>query len=221
MKMTRADISTRVALAQCCLADLATEVLEAERLGDESKVTCKSHKAYLLKATIDQLKCWRPSIPGGSVWRESFNGTTVAGPTASIAIEFMGYTLLPARGLPDAEAEQGSGEAIASYSSQDWGILRAIAVYETGATFGVIYVEYDPNVITPTSTPITITVVGGGSITSAGDGEVVSSFPFYPGISNADAERLFGVIDSICDCPCTKKGSDITDDTLPKYVRTE
>ena len=216
MKLTRENIRTRVALAQCCLADLAIEVLEAERLGDESRVKCKAKKAYLLKAAIDQLKCWRPSIPGGAVWSESFSSNAGGGPTASLSVEFMGYTVLPPTGISGAKVRDATVDIINSYSSQDWTVLRCAIDEDLRA-----HVQYNPAVVDISTSPISVTGANGIIVTSNGDGSLGGEFPASDRLSNASAEKLFGLIDSVCDCPCTKKGSEITDDTLPKYVRTE
>jgi hypothetical protein len=216
MVLTRTNIHNRLVLANCCMADLVTDYLEAERMGDESRMACKLKDGYLLASTIAQLKCWRPSIPGGAVWAETFTGSLTPAVNASIEMSFMGYTILPEYGFPTLALKAGIVDAVAAYGSQDWTILRAWV--DASGAFGTVYVEYDPEIITPSATPIEFTLVG-GSVTTSGNGAIVTNSPWVDLTSTTTAEKLFGILDSICDCPCNKPGSEITDDTLPKYTR--
>ena len=217
MNLTQTEIHTRLVLANCCLADLVTDYLEAERMGDESRMKCKMKDGFLLASTIDRLKCFRPAIPGGKIWKETTSGTLTPGPDASIEVDFMGYTILPVYGFPTTEKKEGVVDAINAYYSQDWTILRGWSTVINGVS--IVYVEYDPNVITPSAAPLSITVVSGGTSSPNGDGAIVTDSPWSDRISNETAEKLFGILDSICDCPCGKSDSKITDDTLPKYTR--
>ncbi len=219
MQLTYNQIHTRLVLANCCLADKAVEVLEAERLGDESRVECKLKEGYMLATAIDRLKCWRPQVEGGSIWKETYIGTITPSATASMQVTFMGYTIFPTRGVPDEDVKGALTEEVNDYSSQDWTIARSfLRLNDAGES--EFYVEYDPTIITPTASPFTITLVG-GSYTSQGDGAITTDSPWSDRTTNEEAENIFGLIDAICDCPCKKTDQEITDDALPKYVRSE
>ncbi len=216
MNFTLENIQNRVILAQCCLADMGIEILEAKAKGLSSRVDCLTRKAYMLDYVIGALRVFKPAI-GTEVYTQSFTvSSSVA--TNFFYISYSGYQVTPTpttifETLTATETAVKVAQTINDYNSDNPEEVYATAT----STDDVVYITIR---LSDNVSDAGITLIASGmTLISNGDGEIndISA----PLVSNDTAKKLLGFLDEYCGCQCGQSDAEIIDDTVPFSLEDE